>query len=249
MSRVAATAAADARRAAGRGQAGMTLIEVLVASAILAVMLSLAWTTTSRTSDVKRTYEAVEERAQEMRVGLARVVDDLEHAYLSKNEDTGAFDRRTMFTGKDGGNVDELRFTSLCHQVLWSEANESDQTMISYFAGPDRDDRNKVDWLRREQRRLTDAGESYKSMSAETDVVLRDIEQVDFAYWDWKDNEWKSDWDSTKQDAQKDRLPTRVKITVKWREAGQVVEMSTQARLLLQEPLESRFGTEYERAQ
>ncbi len=235
------------RRAPSRGQAGLTLMEVLVASVILAAMLIMAWGTTSRTSEAKRTYGEVQARAQEIRVGVARVISDLEHAYLSKNEDVNAFDRRTMFTGKDGGDVDELRFTSLAHQVLWAEANESDQTMISYASATDRDDPGKTNWVRRESRRLTNPGESWKETAGETDIVMRDIEKVDLAYWDWKDLQWKSDWDSTKQDAQKDRMPTRVRITLTWREAGAEQKLVTQARLLLQEPLESRFGTEYER--
>ena len=106
-----------------------------------------------------------------------------------------------------------------------------------------------MNWLRREQRRLTDPGVTSKSMSSETDVVLRDIEQVDFEFWDWKEQQWKRDWDTTKQDAQKDRLPTRVKITVTYKEGGVELKQSTTARLYLQEPVESRFGTDYERQQ
>jgi prepilin-type N-terminal cleavage/methylation domain-containing protein len=229
-------------------QAGLTLLEILVAITILAFMMMLVWTTTSRTGQTKRTYEQLEERAHELRVGLARVVADLEHAYLSKNQDLNAVERRTLFVGKDGGDVDELRFSSLAHQVLWTEANESDQTVITYFAEDDREEAGKVNWLRREQRRLTDPGESAKSMTSEVDIVLRDIEQVDFEYWDWKDQEWKKDWDTTKQDGQKDRLPTRVRITVTYKEGSLELEQSTQARLYLQEPVESRFGTDYERA-
>ena len=228
-------------------QAGLTLLEILVAITILAFMMTLVWTTTSRTGQTKRTYEQLEERAHELRVGLARVVKDLEQAYLSKNQDLRATELRTQFVGKDGGDVDELSFSSLAHQVLWTDANESEQTLITYFAENDREDSRKVNWLRREQRRLTDSGESSKSMSAETDIVLRDIEQVDFEYWDWKEQEWKRDWDTTKQDGQKDRLPTRVKITVTYKEGDVELEQSTQARLYLQEPVESRFGTDYER--
>ena len=228
---------------------GLTLMEIMIAIAILAFMMSLTWTTMSRTSQTKRSYEGMMDRAHELRVGLSRVVLDLGHAYLSKNEDTNALDRRTQFVGKDGGDVDELRFSSFAHQVLWAEANESDQTTITYFAESDREDGSKTNWLRREQRRLTDPGESAKSMPSEVDIVLRDIERVEFEFWDWKDQEWRDDWDTTKQDGQKDRLPTRVKITVTWKEGNEDMKLSTQARLYLQEPVESRFGTAYERGQ
>jgi len=224
-------------------QRGMTLMEIMIAIAILAFMMSLVWTTLSRTSQTARSYEVSVDRATELRVGLARVVADLEPAYLSKNEDIGAMERRTRFVGKEGGEVDELTFATLGHQVLWAEANESDQTIITYYSGRDREDGSKTDWLRREQRRLTDAGETSKSMPAEVDVVLRDIKQVDFEFWDWKDQEWKRDWDSTKQDAQKDRLPTRVRITVTYNDVRGETKLVTVTRLYMVEPVESgRFA-------
>jgi len=229
-------------------QAGLTLVEIMVATAILGFMMAMTYATTSRAGQSRRMVATGQIHSQEMRVGLARVVADLETAYLSKNEDTSSFERRTHLIGKDSGEVSELSFSSLGHQPMWTESNESDQTLISYFAARDRVDSSKTNWIRREQRRLTDPGETSKEMPADVDVVMHDIEEVDFEYWDWKDNTWKLTWDTTKQDGQKDRLPTRVRVTVKWKEDdGYEQKMVTQARLILQEPLESRFGTEYER--
>jgi general secretion pathway protein J len=228
-------------------QRGMTLIEIMIAMAILAFMMALVYSTTSNTTRTKRTYESLETRMREVRVGLARVTADLEATYLSKNEDVSAFERRTMLIGKDGGDVDELTFSTFAHQQLWSDGNESDQTVVSYFSAVDREDSSKVNWLRREQRRLTNPGENAKEMAAETDIVMRDITHVDFEFWDWKDQVWKVDWDTTKADGQKDRLPTRVRITVKYKVDGIEEKISTQARLILQEAVESRFGTTYER--
>jgi general secretion pathway protein J len=225
-----------------RRERGMTLMEIMIAMAILAFMMALLYSTTSNTHNTKRSFESMEQRMREVRTGLARVVADLELAYISKNEDPDALERRTLFIGKDGGDVDELRFTSLAHQELWADANESDETMISYFAADDREDSSKKDWLRREQRRLTNPNDNYKDMAAENDVVLRDIEHVDFEYWDWKDQEWKQDWDTTKQEGQKDRLPTRVRITVTYKADGFEQKVSTQAQIKLQEPVEIHFG-------
>jgi len=229
-------------------QAGLTLIEIMVATAILGFMMAMTYATTTRAGQSRRIVENGQVHSQEMRVGLGRVVQDLELAYLSKNEDTQAFERRTHFIGKDSGRVKELGFSSLAPQPMCAEANESDQTLISYYAADDRDHPGQTNWIRREQRRLTDPGSTSKEMPADIDVVMHDIKEVDFEYWDWKDNAWKSDWDTTKQDGQKDRLPTRVRITVTWMEDDYEEKMVAQARLLLQEPLESRFGTEYERS-
>jgi general secretion pathway protein J len=231
----------------------MTLLEVLVSIGILGVMLSLAYSTTARVGQTRRTIGDGQERSAELRIALARVALDLEHAYLSKNENLAATERRTSFVGKEGGEVDELSFSTLAHRPLWAEANEADTARITYFAADDRDPdrRGTVNWLRREYRRLAPDGETLTDTPSDVDVVFRDVDDVTFEFWDWKDQEWRRTWDSTKQDGQKDRLPTRVRITVRWTEVfdGERVPqvLVTQARLLLQEPVESRFGTQFER--
>jgi prepilin-type N-terminal cleavage/methylation domain-containing protein len=217
-------------------QSGMTLIEIMISTAILVVMMTLAWTTISSTGDVRRTFIAVEERNHELRIALARVVADLEAAYLSRNEDEYASERRTLFIGKSGGTVPELRFSTLAHMPLWSDANESEQTVVAYSAAPDRKDPGQTNWLRRELRRPSN--KPWREEPADLDVLLRDVEQVGFEFWDWKEQAWRDEWDSTADAGVKNRLPSRVRITItyqNWR--GEEAKLSTQAAILMQEPL------------
>ena len=137
---------------------------------------------------------------------------------------------------KRKGSVDELRFSSFAHVSLWGDANESEQTLIGYFAGEDRQDRGKTNLLRRESRRLSN--ENWNQEPAEVDVLLRDIERVQFSYWDWQDNEWREDWDSMGADDKRGKLPTRVRIIVEiTNEDRKTIQYTTQARIHLQEPL------------
>ncbi len=219
-----------------RSEAGFTLIEVLIALAILAFMMTIAWSTTSSSAQAKKHFEAVEYRHHEIRVAMARMVRDLESAYISSNEDQNLQERRTLFLGKSHGSVDELRFSSLGHKSLWAEANESEQTLIAYFSESDREDRSMTDLLRRESRRLSN--EPWKSEPAEVDVLLRDVEKVEFEYYDWRDQDWKSDWDTTQPSGEKGRLPTRVRITIEVESGdGDMVKYTTQARIMMQEEL------------
>ena len=223
------------QRQRGRGQAGLTLIEVVIALAILALMMSLAWSTTSTTSRVKRSFEELQARAGEIRVSSARMVADVESAYLSNNEDSSWSDRRTRFIGKE----EELEFSSLGHTALWANAPESEQTMIRYYLDNDREDSSMTDLYRFESRRL--ANEPGVKPPGQLDVLVRDVAGVRFQYWDWKDKEWQTSWSSSSNDAQPGRLPSRVMITVKVAprggDAGDEVEYTTQARLMLQERL------------
>ena len=223
-----------------RAQAGFTLIEVMIALGILAFMMSVAWYTISGSSRTKEHFQVFQERNHEVRLAMAFMVRDLEHAYLSANEDQSLMERRTLFVDKSGGDVDELRFSSLGHRALWADANESEQTLISYTAesGEDDDGNRITNLVRREQRRLSSEG--WKNEPAEVDVLLRDIEKVTFEHFDWKENEWREVWDSTGADAQRGRLPTRVRIKVDiptGRDRSDTVTYTTQARLMMQEEL------------
>src|SRR5690606_17035922 len=64
-------------------QAGLTLIEVMIASAVMVMMMTLAWRTISNTSDARRSAGTYQERHHELRMALGRMVADFEHAYLS----------------------------------------------------------------------------------------------------------------------------------------------------------------------
>ena len=219
-----------------KSERGMTLIEIMIALAIMGLMLALAWTSISNTSSAKRDVEAEQERHHELRVALSRVVEDLQSAYLSKNEDEAATHRRTLMVGKSGGKVPDLRFSTLAHRVLWADANESDATVVTYMAMDDREKPSQTNWVRREQRRMSNKQPDEEP--SELDIVIRDIEEVKFEFWDWKDEEWQDSWDTTSSDGEKGRLPLRVRITVKVKlPSGSEVTLSTQARVLLQEPL------------
>jgi len=217
-------------------QAGMTLIEIMIAIAIMSVMMVMAWTTTSSTQRASTEFGGIQLRNHEIRVALDRVVADLETAYLSQNEDMNATERRTLFVARGGGTVPELRFTSLSHMPLWADAHESEQTLISYSSQTEKEDGTKTDWLRRESRRLSN--KPWKQEPADVDVLIHDVEKVEFMYWNWQNQEWQDHWDTTQSDGERMRLPARVKIIVTFKNPrGEDVKITTEASILLQEPL------------
>lgn len=221
------------RRAAYRG---LTLLEVMIASAVMVVMMALAWRTISNTSDRRRTFEAYEERNHELRMALDRCVRDFEAAYLSRNEDATASNPRTMFVAKAKTPVPSVRFSTLGHRVLWADANESDQTVIQYLAHSSRDRPGQYDWVRREQRRQSN--QPPEEEPSDYDVLVRDIVAVRLEFWNWKNLAWQETWDTTQSDGQRGWLPSRVKITVTVKDrSGKDVPLTTQARILMQEPL------------
>ncbi len=95
-----------------RGQAGFTLVEVLLAVAIMAVMLSMIYTTFDQTTRLNEHLEAAADPYRIGRVVLSRMSDQITSAYVVKG------DPDTFFKGEDGqtpdGNDgDSLEFSSL----------------------------------------------------------------------------------------------------------------------------------------
>lgn len=219
-----------------RRERGLTLIEVMIASAVMVIMMGLAWRTISNTSDTRKTFEKYEQRNHELRMAMGRVVADFEAAYLSRNEDQAQSHPRTMFVAKSSGRLPSIRFSTLGHRVLWADANESEQTVIEYVSRPNPDKSGATDWIRREQRRPSN--EPPEELPSDYDVLLSDVVSVKLEYWNWKNAEWQDTWDTTQSDGNKGQLPSRVRITVVVKDPGDHdMKLVTQARILMQEPL------------
>lgn len=217
-------------------QAGLTLIEVMIASAIMVTMMTLAWRTISGTADSRRAFEKFEQHNHELRMAMGRIVADFESAYLSKNEDQNAANPRTMFVARSGSRLPNIRFSTLAHRVFWADANESEQTVVSYVAKADPENSSIQNWIRREQRRPSN--EPPDTEPADYDVLVHDVVSAKLEYWNWKNLEWTENWDTTQTDGQKGWLPSRVRITVVVKDPeGKDYKVQTQARILMQEAL------------
>lgn len=217
-------------------EAGMTLLEVMIAVAILVIMMSLAWKTIANTSESKRVFERYEERNHELRMAMNRIVRDFESAYLSRNEDTNAVNPRTMMIAKSSFKLPEIRFSTLGHRPLWADANESDQTIISYVTRDDPEKSGQLNWLRREQRRPSN--ELPANEPAEYEILVHDITAAKLEFFNWKNNAWQDTWDTTQSDGQKGWLPSRVRITITTKTPdGKEIKLQSQARIWMQETL------------
>jgi prepilin-type N-terminal cleavage/methylation domain-containing protein len=217
-------------------EAGLTLLEVMIAVAVLVIMMTLAWRTIGNTSDTKKKFEKYEQRNHELRMAMQRIVADFEHAYLSRNEDPNATYPRTMLIAKSSSKLPEIKFSTLGHRVLWADANESEQTVISYLVQTDPENKGTVNWLRREQRRPSNLLPDDEP--AEYDVLVHDLVNAKLEFWNWKNLDWQDQWDTTQSDGQRGWLPSRVRITVTIKDAkDKDYKLTTQARILMQEPL------------
>ena len=104
------------------GSRGMTLLEVMVAVALLALMGVLVYSSLVITIKSQQRAELLQERYHGARVFLHRVKRELSMAYLSLHQ---AEDQRTQ-TLFDGGS-DQVIFNTSAYEPIRRDAHESDQ--------------------------------------------------------------------------------------------------------------------------
>jgi general secretion pathway protein J len=174
--------------------AGFTLIELMLAIAILALITTLMWSSFSQASRNKKRIEAQQERTHTVRTALLRMAREIEMSFLSESEEPDATLPRTQFLGVSRPDVDELWLTSFAHQRLRNGAPESDAAAIGYFGERDPEDRRILNLMRKESRRLMP--KDPHDIPGETYIFCPDIVRLKFSYYDYRKKEWHDDWDS-----------------------------------------------------
>jgi general secretion pathway protein J len=216
-----------------RGDAGFTLLEVLLAMAILAFVTATLFGTFSQTSRVKKRIEAAQERTHVVRVALMRMTREIEMAFLSDSENPFTPERRTMFVGSGGGEIGELRFSWFGHQRLRAEGAEADSSVVVYYGEADRDQPGIINLMRRETRRL-EVGDP-RELPGESYVLCPDVRRLSFSFYDFKKKEWREDWTTIGADGFQ-YLPTHVRINLTvLDERGQEVTYFSAARIQMTE--------------
>jgi general secretion pathway protein J len=222
------------RSAAGRARAsGFTLIEVLLAMAILTFITTIMWGSFSQTATNKRALEATQDRLHTVRVALMRMAREIEMAYIA-NESSALTYTRTFLTSSSQASVDELSFSAFAHQRLRGGLAEGDTSVITYYGARDPDDARVTNLMRRETRRLQ--ADDPKTLAGESYILCPDVVSVKFSFYDYRRKEWEKEWNTHTVGA--DFVPSHVRITLTvYDEGGKEVAYSTDARILMTEKL------------
>jgi general secretion pathway protein J len=196
----------------GRLNAGFTLVEVLVAVAILASIAALIYGAFAGLKRSKEGLERVGDRYREGRLALAQISRDLQSAYLSLHApiDQSIMVQKTAFIGARGTPADRIDFNSFSYRRLDRDSHESDQAEISYFGSVNPEQRSVTDLARRVNPRL----DLYPEKGGRVDVVATDIDLFDVAYLDPLTGQWSESWASDQGAGQLNRLPLQVRIVL-----------------------------------
>ncbi len=190
---------------------GMTLLEIMVAMSILAIVSTLLYSGFIQTSRNKQRIEEQLDRAHEISAGLERMVQELSTAYVSahRNINMPTPPMITAFIAKDRGGSARIDFASFSHRRLYRDAHESDQCEIGYFVTEDPQTGRSV-LARREQPRIDD----YPEKGGTTQILIENVKSFTLSFLEPLTAQWVTTWDTTQPGMQPNRLPSQVKIRI-----------------------------------
>jgi general secretion pathway protein J len=191
---------------------GMTLIEVMVAVTILAIVTTLVYGAFTQTLRNKARIEAIADRSHVVRIAMERITRELSQAFVSVhvNPNPQLQGMLTCFHGFREGRGSRIDFTSFSHRRLYRDAHESDQNELSYFMARSPEHRDLNVLARRESRRI----DGDPDEGGQVTILVEDIHGFKLEYLDPITLEWQDDWDASPQGSQPNRLPSQVRITL-----------------------------------
>src|SRR5207248_2887676 len=170
---------------------GFTLLEVMIAVAVLAMIGAVTWKSFDGAYGLKQRVEQAEDRDQTVRGALDRIAREVSMTFLSEHYDHKRFrERPTFFKLKDGRGEADLMVTSFAHERLHVDAKESDQAVFEYKLDRDHDGKRSL------FRRVKPQVDEEPDRGGEQAVLADDVLKFSVEAWDPKEREWRPEWDS-----------------------------------------------------
>lgn len=221
-------------------QRGLTLVEVLVALAVLAMIGVLLYGAFDSLAHGKKAESVRGDRARQGRQATLRMTRELQSAFLSMhNPGNIALQTRVVaFVGQNSQPFDRVDFQAFAHRRIEGNSHESDQAEIGYFAAADPDVDGKMDLVRREQ--------APPDMDAKkggiVNVLCEDIEAFDVRYLDPQTTQWLEAWDTTQALGQQGRLPLEIRITLTLKHVPAGVQSTYTTKFMMPMQMPLTFG-------
>lgn len=216
-----------------RDQRGLTLLEVMIAVAVLTLVSVLVYGAFSTITRGKQAASQLSERYRIGRVAMTRISREVSMAFLSLHNATIPVlnTRVTTFTGR----TNRVDFTAFAHRRLLKDAHESDQCELSFFTVTNGKKSNQLDLARREQNIIDDQ----PGKGGVVNILVDDVDTFALRYLDPMSGLWTESWDSTSAAGQLNRVPLQVEIYLVLRggPAGEPIRLRTKTRLEMLQPL------------
>lgn len=223
------------RSSPNRGARGLTLMEIMVATAILSMVSAMIWVSFDQGARATQQVEASQERYHEAQVAISIIARDLASAYLSKHVNPTEPVAEYAFMGQDNSPIDRLDFVSFSHQRTIRDSHESDQCEIGYYGARDNEDPSVTNLIRRVSPIIDDE----LDRGGRRLILARNVTEFDLSYYDRTQDAWVEEWDTTQASTgHPDELPDQVRIVLKiWESPENELTITTQAPIHLRKAL------------
>jgi general secretion pathway protein J len=199
-----------------RRNAGFTLIEVMVAIAVLAMISLLVWQSSAVTIITKDRFEKEDDLMHEMTLTLNRIADDLSMAFiLAPTSDfigkspSGEILTKTIFKGDDQGDQDMVTFSSFSNVRYIKDTKQSDQSEISYYLKAQEGNPDLFQLIKRQ----ASPPDSLPEEGGKELMMVEGIISLNMRYYSTGLGEWVAEWDSTSL-GNPHKMPKAVEITM-----------------------------------
>lgn len=171
---------------------GFTLLEVMIAVGLVAVIAMLMYQSISITMKSRDRIARVEELNHSAQVMLTHIKADLSMAYLSNHvsPEDPAFE--TLFDGREDGVV----MTTFSHERRRRGARESDQALVEYRMGR----LDGTDVIFRREKAVLDQDPEAGGVE---EVIVERVREFKLSYWDEEDEDWVDEWKVEMEEARK----------------------------------------------
>lgn len=202
---------------------GFSLIEVLIAAALLGMMGVILFSSLTSALNVRDKAEGISDRHHLIRQALARISSELSMSYISANRNPVNPMVDTQFRG-DKDQISFVAFGGLTHK---QDAKESGEREITYFI-------QEGNLMRREK--ANPGKQLWKDGKAK--LVCPNIDKLELKYWNINSSAWDSIWKTEGQPIQTTTLPIRVQITVTAKINDEDIEkITTETQIWLDKPI------------
>jgi len=200
-------------------KAGFTLVEILIAIFIFALVISTIYASYTGTFRIVGQAESQSEIYHMARVTLERIIEDLESIYSSDNTNPQEAKENiydyNLFIGEnrdiEGRPADMLSFISTANVDLGGRGKHYGVTKLSYHAEKDTEDDTLM--LYRSERPIFEREAGFTEENKGL-IICEKLVSINFTYYSGKDEEIE-EWDST-SGALKGKMPIRVSITLEF---------------------------------
>lgn len=198
---------------------GFTLAEILIALFILAVVLTVIYTSYTGTFRVVDEAGSQAEIYRMARIAMERMVEDLESTYVPKGEGNTQAEEEHMqlfqFVGKDqeikGRYADTLRFISRAYLNLSGNDEDTGKTEIGYYVKEN--DQGEDFVLYRSDRPMLKGGFLFEENSDGL-LLCEGLVSVNFTYYEEK-GEPLENWNSASEE-HRDTIPKMITILLEF---------------------------------